>query len=177
MTRVVAFGPPPKNIARLTEFDSQDRHASVLHLTWQAREYLSDAERSEEVSFVMRIRWCEQAATALEAARSLLMFEKVPVMVALDLLARACSAAKAAAANGVIAESYDAVNDRPIVMERARAILHTEVATRQPSDWERQHVSKAIAIFKRAAETGRQETHRALVELCELFPDAMPTEE
>ncbi len=165
------------NISKLSEFDSQDRGATILHLTWQAREHLSDAERNEEVSFIMRIRWCEQAATALEAARSLLMFEKVPVMVALELLTRACFAAKAAAANGVIAESYSAVNSRPIVMERARAILHTEVATRQPSDWERQHVSKAIAIFKRAAETGRQETHRALAELCELFPDAMPTEE
>lgn len=175
---VVAFGPSPKNITRLSEFDSQDRHATVLYLAWQAREHLGDAERSEEVSFAMRIRWCEQAATALEAARLLLTFEKVPVLVALDLLARSCSAAKAAAANGAIAESYDAVNSGPIVMDRARAILRTEVAaTRQPTDWERQHVSKAIAIFKRAAETARQETHRALVELCELFPGAMPTEE
>lgn len=153
------------NIARLTEFDAHDRHATILCLTWQAREFLGDAERKEEAGFAARTRWCEEASVALEAAHSLLGRETVktvlPTYAALDLLARACWAAKAAVANGHIAGSYHAATSEGM----------------SPSDWERQRVSKAISIFKRAAETARQETHRALVELCELFPNAMPTEE
>jgi hypothetical protein len=153
------------NIARLTEFDAHDRHATVLYLAWQAREYLGDAERKEEAGFTARTCWCEEASIALEAARSLLGRDTdktaLPTYAALDLLTRACWAAKAAVANGYIARSYHAATSGAVT----------------PSDWERQRVSKAISIFKRAAETARQETHRALVELCELFPETMPTEE
>lgn len=153
-----------KIISRLTEFDVYDRRSTILCLTWLAREYLGDAERKEEVGFVPRTQFCRDAVAVLEAASTMLRREAVLFGVAeppaLDLLERACLAAKAAVENGGIAMRYH------------RAASHDE-----HTDWEHQHVSKAISIFKRAAETARQETHRALVALCELYPDAVPTDE
>ena len=166
---VVAFGPPPKNIARLSEFDMQDTQTTILYLAWQAREYLGDAERKEKEPLVVRTCWCLEAKTLLEASRDLLyrfghedrddmLARSSRVATAADLLARARHAAAAAAENGSLAAKYEA-----------------EPST--GSAWDRAHAPKTISIFKRAAETARQETHRALVELCELFPEAMPTEE
>jgi len=157
-----------RNIARLTEFDAQDRQSSVLCLVWHAREYLGDAERKEDAIFPVRVRWCEDASAALEAARAMMMRENVwegrsdarSPALAIELLSRACSASTAAIANGQLATAY-----------------HAASRMTGPLEWDTQRTPKAISIFKRASETARQETHRALVELCELFPDAMPTEE
>lgn len=150
------------NIARLTEFDVFDRRSTILCLTWLAREYLGDAERKEEAGFVSRTQFCRDAVASLEAATTLLRRELIhgAELPVLDLMGRACLAARAAVENGGIAMRYH------------RASSHDE-----RTDWERQHAPKAISIFKRAAEAGRQETHRALVALCELYPDAIPSDE
>jgi hypothetical protein len=166
VTRVVAFGPPSKNISRLSEFDAQDTQATVLYLTWQAREWLGDAERKEDQTLTVRSGWCEQSAALLLTAVTL--FDRTVPSISQasayartrDLLCRAHATSVAAVENGKVATSYAGAISRP-----------------SPTSWEWQHASKTISIFKRAAEAGRQETHRALVELCELFPDAMPTEE
>ena len=152
------------NIARLTEFDAFDRRSCIVCLTWLAREYLAEAERKEEVGFAPRIEACREAAAALDTVYLMLRRELIPgtpdVEKLLDLADRTRMAARAAVENGGIALRY-----------------HIATTRQEPTDWERQHVSKAISIFKRAAETGRQETHRLLVALCELFPDAIPTED
>lgn len=149
------------NIAHLGEFGLVDTQKTVIYLTWQAREYLSNAERNEADSLDLRAYWCREAASLLDAAEKLLEHDG-PADVVLrggGLLERAHLAAKAAVENGQIAARYD------------------ESLGGVPTDWERQRTPKAISIFKRAAETARQETHRALCELCEMFPEAMPTEE
>jgi hypothetical protein len=153
------------NIARMTEFDAFDRHSCIVCLAWLAREYLAEAERKEEVGFAPRIEACREAASALDAAYMLLRREAMTVKAddaanALDLIDRARMAARAAAENGSIALRY-----------------HIATTRREHTDWEHQHVSKTIAVFKRAAETARSEAHRALAALCELFPDAVPMEE
>jgi hypothetical protein len=153
-------------IARLAEFDSQDTEATILYLAWQAREYLGDAERKEDQTLAVRQGWCEQSAALLLTAVTL--FDRTVPSISQfathvrtrDLLCRAHATSVAAVENGKVAASYAGAISRP-----------------SPTSWEQQHASKTISIFKRAAEAGRQETHRALVELCELFPDAMPTEE
>lgn len=163
------------NIARLSEFGPRDRQRTCLLLAWQAREYLSDAENSESVGLAFRTGWCGEAAVLLEAGRALLERETAAdrlnrdlpsarrnrVEVAIDLMERSLAASKAAIENGRIAARYSIATARkgPV------------------SEWDKHHAPKAISIFKRAAETARQETHRALVELCELFADVMPTEE
>lgn len=158
----VALGALPKNIARLTGFEPADTQKAILYLAWQAREYLGDAERKEETTLTIRAYWCAEAASLLEAVRTLLeRYSLDPTrQIAIDLVERSLAAAKAAVENGRIAARYYISSKEP-----------------RASDWDRQHTPKAISIFKRAAETARQETHRALVELCELFPDSMPTEE
>jgi hypothetical protein len=153
------------NIARLSEFGQADRRKTILLLAWQAREYLGDAERKEETSLSERAYWCSDAAALLEASQKLLDREtdaavRHKATIAFDLMARALCAAKAAFENGQIAARYFMSSSR----------------VRSP-EWDKLHASKAISIFKRASEAARQETHRAMVELCELFPDAMPTEE
>lgn len=158
------------NIARLTEFDAFDRRSAIVCLVWLAREYLSEAERKEEVGFAPRIEACREAAAALDAVYFLLRREPTRDIVdaermriaerILDLADRARMAARAAIENGGVAQRY-----------------HTITTRGGHTDWEHQRVPKAISIFKRAAEAGRQETHRLLVELCELYPDVVPTGE
>jgi hypothetical protein len=154
------------NIARLEDFGLLDTQKTILYLAWQAREWLGDAERKEEAGLPTRAAWCQESASILLSAVTLFDYlrdaAKLPVAKtpaytrSRDLLCRAQWAAEAAVQNGKIADSY-----------------HLAVQAFATS-WETQHASKAISIFKRAAETGRQETHRALVELCELFPKAIP---
>jgi hypothetical protein len=153
------------NISKLSEFTSLDTQRTILHLVWQARECLSDAERKKEIDLEMRAGWCRQAVSLLDTARRMLEYGYTTEndhANGLSLLECAHSAATAAFHNGQIAVDYD---DRLT----GRIVPST--------DREREHAPKTISIFKRAAETARQETHRALTELCELFPDAMPTEE
>lgn len=151
------------NIARLTEFDAFDRRSTIVCLTWLAREYLGEAERKEEVGFAPRIEACREAAAALDAVYFMLRRELIPGATnaerILDLADRARMAARAAIENGGIAQRYHVITTR-----------------QEHTDWEHQRVSKAISIFKRAAETGRQETHRLLAELCELYPDIVSEE-
>lgn len=154
------------NIARLEEPGSTDARRAVITLAWQARESLGDAERRMEASLLVRTMWCKEAASFLEA--SIFLMSRAVSDDACDsrharsieLLRRAGLAARAAIENGHIADSYLDSADNA-----------------QASNWDREHVSKAISIFKRAAEAGRRETHRALAELCELFPDAVVQEE
>jgi len=153
------------NIARMTEFDAFDRHSCIICLVWLAREYLAEAERKEEVGIAPRSEACREAASALGAAYILLRREATIIKSdnatnTLDLIDRARMAAQAAAENGGIALRY-----------------HIATTRREHTDWEHQHVSKTISIFKRAAEAARSEAHRALAAICELFPDAVPTEE
>jgi hypothetical protein len=142
----------------MSEFDAFDRHSCIVCLAWLAREYLAEAERKEEIGFAPRIEACREGASALDAAYTLLRRETVKTddaANALDLIDRARMAARAAAENGSIALRYHIATTRR----------------------EHQHVSKTISIFKRAAETARSEAHRALAALCELLPDAVPTED
>ena len=155
------------NIAKLSEFNDADRQLSTLFLAWQAREMLGDAERMEDKGLHARSALCNEAATMLSAALTLLtMRGRFPLSAgarlsrAVDLTERALAAATAAVANGHIAMKYQ-----------------NSTLSKAAPEWDKQHSSKAISIFKRATETARLETHRAMVELCELFPNAMPTEE
>lgn len=158
---------PMMNIAKLSEFNDADRQLSTLFLAWQAREMLGDAERMEEKGLHLRSVLCNEAAAMLSAALTLLtMRGRFPLSAGaklsrtVELTERALAAAKAAFENGHIAMRYQ-----------------ESALTKAAPEWDKQHSTKAISIFKRATETARQETHRALVELCELFPGAMPTEE
>lgn len=142
------------HISRLGGFNRVDYERGVLILVWEAREYLSDAERSEKPAP------CIEARRLLDAAVVLLAFTTTRHQRASDLLQRAASAATAAAENGALAASYALT-----------------VAAPAAPDWDKQRTPKALAIFKRAAETARQEAHRALADLCELFPEAIPETE
>jgi hypothetical protein len=159
------------NIARLDDFGVLDTQKAILYLAWQAREYLGDAERLENAGLATRSDWCHQSASILLTAITLFdrareaavpsISETPAYMRSRDLLCRAHWAAEAADKNGKIAGSY-------------YGAVFSETP---PTAWEKGHAPKAISIFKRAAETGRQETHRALVELCELFPKAIPEDD
>lgn len=156
---------PMMNIAKLSEFTDADAQLSTIFLAWKAREVLGDAERMEDQGLHGRSVRCHEATTMLGATMTLLTLLATRMTPgraarALDLTDRALTAAKAASANGHIAMLYQ-----------------DSALTKAAPEWDKQHSTKAISIFKRATETARQETHRALVELCELFPGAMPTEE
>lgn len=147
------------NISRLDEFGSFDRERAILCFVWEARECLGDAERKEETSLARRAHWCAEATKMLESVHSMVQRESsgdAHPPAGLLLLARAISASKAAVNNGAIAVSYS-----------------ESAALATAPDWDKQRAPKAISIFKRAAETARQETHRALADLCDLFPDAV----
>lgn len=144
------------NIADLSDFDHNARSQTLLFLVWESREFLSDAERGDVLSG--QISACEDAKRLLDAASTVLNLN-ARTERAHDLLKRASSAAGAAAEQGAIASSYALASVSPTA-----------------SDWEKQYATKATAIFKRAAETARRESHRALAELCELFPNAIPKE-
>jgi len=149
-----------KNIIKLGDFDTQDAETTVLHLVWQARALVGDAERSVESDTRERAHWCRRAAAMLDAAKHMYEHCCVTESQALPgLLDRSFSAAKAALDNGQIAAQYG------------------DALERGPTDWERQHAPKTLAIFRRAAETARNEAHRALTELCEMYPDSMPSDE
>lgn len=151
-----------RNIALLEEQGPAEARRAVITLAWQARESLGDAERRMEASLLVRTMWCKEAASFLEASISLMSravsddaFDSCHAR-SIELLRRAALAARAAIENGQIAHSYVSSADDAHAPE-----------------WDRHRVSKARSIFKRAAESGRQETHRAMVELCELFPDVV----
>jgi len=148
------------NISRLSGFTSRDTQKTILNLVWQAREYLSEAERQEQVALGIRAFRCREAGALLDAARFLLERQILPVFHSLTMLTRACSAANAAFENGEIATRYS---------EALREASATS--------WDKQRAPQAVSIFKRAAEAGRRETHRALADLCELLPDAIPTDD
>jgi hypothetical protein len=160
---------PRPGISQLAGFDLFDGQSAALYLTWLAREYLGNAERDASAGFAFRIQSCTDASLALDAAIVIIRREcemattvvgvqkNAPKLAAIDLLERANSAAKAAIENGRIAASY-------------------QQSTTQ-TEQERARVNKSVSVFKRAAEAGRQETHRALAAVCDLYPDSVPTEE
>lgn len=152
------------NITKLGEFFPADEQRSIILLTWQARKYLGDAEQRLDTPLGTRADWCASAASVLEAACVLLSIQPPNRAAARArvLLSRATLAAKAASANGLIAVGYCESASGPPLMA---------------PQWDKQHVAKAVSVFRRAAEAGASDAHRALVELCELFPNAMPTEE
>jgi hypothetical protein len=143
-------------ITKLDGFSRLDRERAILLLVWEAREYLSDAERGKSTPPRVRIDACGEAHRLLDAALVLTSPQMGRVR---DWLKRARFAASAAAENGEIAASYALAS-----------------ANAKATEWELLRAPKALALFERAAETARGETHRALAELCETFPNAIPKE-
>jgi hypothetical protein len=151
------------NLSRLGDFTMLDQRRSILFLVWQAREMLSAAEHDEAATVFMRAHRCGDAAMLLDSASVLISQvnrDDPTVIRALDTTNRAVAAARAAHENGKLADLYQQASQSPTGTE-----------------WDRQRSPKATGIFKRAAETARNETHRALAELCEVFPNAMPEED
>jgi hypothetical protein len=155
-------------IASLSGFERSDIERAVLLLTWQAREMLGLTEDAFAGHWPLEecINVCSQAAALLSAADALLA---EPLVLngaynwaphALFLLPRAVAASKSATENGRVAAGY--------LADTAR---YTE------GTWEHKHAPKAVQIFNKSIETARREAHRALAELCEMFPESVPTEQ
>lgn len=162
----------PAQITKLADFSNTDRARTLVYLVWEARALLSEAER--EVVPKAAVTMCDQSVTLLDAALMVVSLSadmrdlSGARLVRADswaarcysLIDRAKNAAQAAGANGRIAHDYAA---------------HPG-ATAGSEGWDEKHAPHARAIGRRAVEAARSEAHRALAELCEQFPHAMPTE-
>jgi len=147
-------------ITKLGNYSRYDMQETLLAVVWEAREWLSEAERCE--SNDERAEACSGALHLLRGALSMAPRVDADRRRIIDLLERAVDSTAAAAANNRLAASYDV------------SLAETDGGANSPSGgWDSQRMEKAGMIARRAAETARSETHRALAELCEVWPDAM----
>lgn len=148
-------------IASMADPPDEDRKSAIIVSVHAAREYLSLAERAADSGTIYypevlsKIRSADDLlGTASALCREV---DATATTAARELLERARESAKAAYHQGTIAQSY--------------------AAKEEPSAFEEKQADKTRGILRRAAEAARQETHRALAELADLFPDAYDVEE
>ena len=147
-------------IAFLADPPVEDRKSAIIVSVHDAREYLSFAERSADGGTIYygevlsKIRSADDLlGTATALCRDV---DAEGTETVRELLERAREATKAAFHQGSIARSYGDKQD--------------------PSSFERKQADKHRGILRRSAEAAKQETHRALAQLLELFPDAYDIE-
>lgn len=158
---MVATKPRPR-VAMMADPPDEDRESAIIVAVHTARETLSIVERAAdgtaETYFPALLGKIEAADSLFRTAEALC--EEVSAhrtQRARQLLQRARERAKAAYHHGQTARSYAELTE--------------------PSSFEAKQRSKTRAILRRATEAAKQEAHRALTELAEVFPDAYDVEE
>jgi hypothetical protein len=148
-------------IAYMADPVDDDRKSAIVVAVHTARDYLSIAERSADggtIYYPDVLNKIQGADNALGTAATLCREVDLDgTKNARELLARAREATKAAYHQGSIARSY--------------------AEKKHPSDFEERQAKKTRQILRRSAEAARQETHRALAELLDVFPDAYTEDE
>lgn len=157
-------------VAAIMEPEEQQLRATTVLLAYMAREYLSMAEREAENREPQVARGhagAKAAMLAIEDAKAVL---------------KSCLA--------MLRESQPASDPRSISAEQClERAMHASEATlghiRLCIDYDVKRPDKTTSdrwehfrlVWRRSAQHARQESHRALTELCELFPEAYEIDE
>jgi len=149
-------------IAYMADPPIEDRQSAIIVAVHTAREYLSFAERAADSAtlYYPEVLAKIRSADDLLGTATAICHEVAPDQTARarSLLVRAREAAKAAFHQGELARSY------------------FDAGATEPA-FDAKQAKKTRGILRRAAEAARQETHRALAELAETFPDAYDVED
>lgn len=149
-------------IAKMADPHPDDQRCAAIVAVHTAREFMSLVERSAD-------------GTARISSR--------------ELLTKTDHALHLAGSAVALCEEIDAVNTQKVISILSRCssaiwATHAHCETKrdydaipEPSDWERRQATRFGGILRRSAQHAKQELHRALAELAELFPDAYDTEE
>lgn len=151
---VVDMTEDPPAIKRLADPSPDEQESAIIVAVFQARAMLSEAERIADMSesgFARGIQLCRDGSDCLGAARAMLADELSASRVR-DLLDRACHAADTAIEHAQLAHTYASSSD------------HTDFDDRMTRNVRRH--------WYRATQLARQDAHRALSDLAELFPEA-----
>lgn len=153
-------------VAMIAEPGEADLQRTLTTLVYLARDYLSMAERMADDpssdNFAVNYNTAKNAATHVRAARSMMASaqsltsevscsEPTRLQTVGSWLQRAIHASDAA---GDHIEHYASYN------------------TKRPDQLESSQRDQARKIWRRSTQQARKECHRALAELCELFPDS-----
>lgn len=150
-------------IARMAEPHADDKRCAAIVAVHTAREFMSLVERAadgDRLSIGHRelLTKTDQALHLTGSAWALCEeIDGVKTQKVVELLSRCRSAIWATHAHCETKRDYDSILE--------------------PTPWEQRQASKFAGILRRSAQHARQELHRALAELAELFPDAYDTEE
>jgi hypothetical protein len=147
-------------LSTLNEPDDTDRTQALVTAVHMGREMLSLAERiadSASMDFTSALRYLASALTYLRAASELLPSSGSNLGgAATRAMLRSIAASEAALGHAKLAQSYG--------------------ACRLPEAFEVQQAARSRVIWKKATEAARQEAHRALAAVAELYPDACSVE-
>ena len=144
-----------KMITVLDGFSSSDIQKTCLLLAWKARAELSVAEQNPDMILTIRGVHVSNAISALNAAIDLIGPQKKMDRVRMLLLVAHSASEASQAQLNVAANAAFLVTSMPEMAKRAE---------------------HALLIFTKATEAARKDAHRALAELCELFPESVPVE-
>lgn len=150
-------------LGALTEPSDTDRTKALVTATHMSRELLSLAERISDSAtsrdFTAAQRYIATALTYLQTVLALLPTHggtdnKCPTTGVRNALLRTVAASEAALGHAKLAESY------------------ATMTAEQVSAFEAQQVARTRSHWHRATEAARQEAHRALAGVVDMFPEA-----